>query len=129
VPRIVAAHVEPGHKHGALQVNFRGRPRIQIAQIKCAELDHIPVLQYVPQYANAVDERAARAVQVLKNVVVTDLENRSVLAVNRCIIDDNLIVGLPADAHAILVEKALVQDGPSRTQDQFCHQLIRASLI
>jgi hypothetical protein len=129
VPRIVAARVEPGHKHGSLQVNFQGRPRIQIAQIKCAELDHISVLQYVPQYATAVDERAVRAVQVLKNVVVTDLENRSVLAVNRRIIDDNLIVGFPADAYAALVEKALVQDGPSRAQDQFCHQLIRASLI
>ena len=62
-----------------------------------ADLEHVSVLQDLAAHANAVDERAVRALQVFDSQEPAVVEQARVMARHGRAVDDDRVVSLAAD--------------------------------
>jgi hypothetical protein len=76
----------------------------------------------MPIHPIPVDDSAAGGSQILKNMIVADGNDFGMRAGYSRIVDNDMVMSIPADTDAILVEEALVENRPAFAQDQLCHR-------
>ncbi len=68
----------------------------------------------------AIHFKTIGAVQILEKGIVQDGDDRRVLAAHRQIVDDDVIVRLAPDGHALFVQGVFFDHHPVHAQYQFC---------
>ena len=98
------------------------------AQVVMPDRDDVAVRQRMLLDQLAVDVGAVRAVQVLEEGIVEDVDDQAVMAADRGIVDADVVVRQATDRVPLLGHVVFGQDLAIQTQDQARHRLPRSRL-
>jgi len=94
---------------------------VDVAQLMVADRDDVAVLQRVLLDELAVDVGAVRAVQVLEEGVVQDVDEQRVMTTDRGVVDANVVIRQATDRVAFLGHVVFRQGLAVQAENQACH--------